>query len=161
MTSFSFDTVINAPQEQVWQVLSDFGGTYHWNPSVIESHTTTDESGGVGAGRKCDLGNGQWTEEEITDWKDGELMQATIVNSNVPISTAVVTFNLIPNSDSSTRVKLHIDYKLKYGPVGVLMDLVMVRRMYRKTMSELLAGLKHHVETGEEIGIGLPSPTSV
>jgi hypothetical protein len=38
-------------------------------------------------------------------------------------------------------------YKIKYGPLGSLMDLVMVRRTYAQGMDNLLAGLKDYVES--------------
>lgn len=156
VTRFSISTTINKNSEDVWETLADFGGTYRWNPAVVESHSTSDANGGLGAERRCDLGKGQWTEERITGWEDKRSVEISIVNSNVPISRAVVTLTMKSLDEEKTQVDLLIDYKLKFGPIGVLMDLVMVRRMYRKTMVELLAGLKHHVETGEEIGTELP-----
>ena len=38
------------------------------------------------------------------------------------------------------------DYRLKFGPIGVLMDLVLVRRAYCNGMRSLLRGLKRHFE---------------
>ena len=51
----------------------------------------------------------------------------------------------------STVVGLMTDYELKYGPIGALMDTLFARRQVRKGMDELLAGLKHHIETGETV----------
>lgn len=161
MGKFAISTVIDAPEDRVWQTLGDFGNTYRWNPSVVESHSTTDAPNGMGAGRRCDLGKGQWTEETITGWEDGKKMEVAIIDSNVPIKSAVVVFTSEQVGESQTKVNLDIDYKLKFGPLGVLMDLLMARRMYRKTMTELLAGLKHNIETGEEVGTELPAGVTV
>jgi hypothetical protein len=38
------------------------------------------------------------------------------------------------------------DYSLKGGIVGVLMDTLVVRRMYVRGMEAMLSGLKKHVE---------------
>lgn len=161
MGKFSFSTEIGASEVRVWETLGDFGNTYRWNPHVVESHSTTDAGNGVGAARRCHLGKGQWTEEEITGWEEGKRMELEIVNSNVPIKTAVVEFTSESISDDRTKITLEIDYRLKYGPLGMLMDLVMVRRIYKKTMSDLLAGLKHSIETGEEVGTELPAGATV
>ena len=42
-----------------------------------------------------------------------------------------------------------MDYKLKFGPVGALLDAVFVGRQARNGMAELLGGLKEYVETGK------------
>ncbi len=157
MTRISLSTVIHAANDRVWETLRDFGGVSKWNPAVVESHSTTDALNGLNAERKCDLGKGQWTEERITGWKDGQEVEISIINSNVPISRAALTLKTRQEGSDSTRVDLLIDYKLRYGPMGALMDLVMVRRIYRKTMVGLLAGLKHHTETGEEVGTEVPA----
>ncbi|MCP5052457.1 MAG: hypothetical protein GY940_35140 [bacterium] len=39
-----------------------------------------------------------------------------------------------------------LEYKLKFGVIGKLMDVMMVRSKYRKGMAKLLQGLKKHVE---------------
>lgn len=45
---------------------------------------------------------------------------------------------------------------MKFGPIGALMS-PMVSRKLGKTLGESLLGLKHFVETGEEIGTSLPA----
>ena len=39
-----------------------------------------------------------------------------------------------------TRVTVAPDYRLKFGPIGMLMDVVLVRRAYRNGMRALLRG---------------------
>ena len=46
----------------------------------------------------------------------------------------------------TTKVTVSPDYRVKYGPIGLVMDRLMVRRMYEKGMASLLHGLKEHVE---------------
>jgi uncharacterized protein YndB with AHSA1/START domain len=55
MTSFETEIKIDAPAGKVWQVLADIGTISRWNPGVVASHVTTDQTTGVGAGRHCDL----------------------------------------------------------------------------------------------------------
>ena len=47
-----------------------------------------------------------------------------------------------------------MEYVVKYGPLGVAMDMLMMRSMMNATFENLLAGLDHHLETGEIIGKG-------
>lgn len=40
---------------------------------------------------------------------------------------------------------------MKFGPVGALMDQAMVKPQFAKSFEGILAGLKHHCETGEMV----------
>ncbi len=42
-----------------------------------------------------------------------------------------------------------MDYDPKFGPVGWLMDAVMMRPMMAGMFDQVLAGLEHHLRTGE------------
>ncbi len=56
-----------------------------------------------------------------------------------------------------TIVSVSPDYQLKFGPIGALVDRLILGRQMRKGMDELLAGLKYHVETGELVGDAIPA----
>jgi hypothetical protein len=49
---------------------------------------------------------------------------------------------------SRERLAVSPVYSLKFGPLGALMDRLMVRRSYAKGMEDLLIGLKSAVEGG-------------
>lgn len=59
---------------------------------------------------------------------------------------ADIRFYLREEDDGKTAVTCSPDYTLKYGPVGSLMDKLMVHNTYRKGMESLLRGLKQYVE---------------
>ena len=44
---------------------------------------------------------------------------------------------------------MHYDYELMYGPIGVLMDWLMVRRQMKQNMPGLLTDLKAYIEQDE------------
>lgn len=48
------------------------------------------------------------------------------------------------------------DYALKFGPVGVLADLLFARRQLKKGMAEMAVGLKYHIETGRLVEKSVP-----
>lgn len=145
MGSFATETTIDAPVDAVWEALSDIGSIYEWNPGVIQSHATSDTTEGLGATRTCDLGGDNFLDEEVVAWKPGEQLTMRIVGTNLPFETADVRFYLRPEGDQ-TVVTVSPDYKLKFGPMGSLMDRFYVRGTYQKGMDNLLQGLKEHVE---------------
>jgi hypothetical protein len=44
-------------------------------------------------------------------------------------------------------VRQEINYKVKFGPLGALMDALMMRRKLDKGISEIFESLKHYVES--------------
>jgi len=63
----------------------------------------------------------------------------------MPFKTADIRFTL-NERDDTTVVTLTPNYELKFGIVGRIFDVLMVRRLYRKGMVKLLKGLKIHME---------------
>ena len=156
MAHFSTQIRINATKGEVWAVLADFGGIYRWNPGVRHSFTTSESSHGLLATRHCELLNGDdYLDENILEWRDGESFKVNVYETNLPLYRNVVEFS-IEADGSDTIVTVAPDYALKYGLLGRLMDRIAVGRKFKKGMSDLLAGLKHHIETGELVGDRVP-----
>ena len=157
MPRFSSQIRIAAPKEKVWEVLADLGGIYKWNPGVANSHATSESRQGEGATRHCDLqGKGDYLEERAFGWREGEGYKIDVYETNLPLKRNIVEFSLTSDGDE-TIVTVSPDYELKFGPIGVIMDLLVARRQLRRGMEELLAGLKYHVETGELVGDRVPT----
>lgn len=146
MANFTTTTLINAPREAVWSALADIGSISIWNPGVTASHTTSDATSGLGATRHCDLGGRGYLEEEIVEFDEGHVITMRIADSNMPMEHADVRF-VLESEAEGTRVIVSPEYRVKFGPLGVLMDRVMVRRMFQEAMDSLLHGLKRHVES--------------
>ena len=159
MGKFSVQIRVNAPKEKVWEVLADLGAIYKWNPGVSHSHSTSESSQGEGATRHCDLQNSGrnigYLEERVIDWREGEGFKIDIYKSNLPIKRNLVEFSIEADGDNSV-VTVTPDYAIKYGPIGMLIDLLVARRQLKKGMDGLLAGLRYYVETGNEVGDRVP-----
>ena len=157
MTRVRASVFIDAPSEAVWEVLADLEGISRWNPGVADSRLTSERVSGEGATRHCDLQNPRgYLEERAFDWHDHEGYSIDVTASNFPLKRNVVEFSIHPESDG-TRAIVMVDYVLKYGPIGALVDVFMVRRQYRRGFNNLLSGLKYHIETGEIVGDRVPS----
>ena len=159
MSRLSYQINIDAGQEKVWKVLADFGGVYKYSPGVSSSHSTSSDKGGVGASRHCDLSPTGSIEERIIEWNEGQSYSLEIYDGKgvPPFKKSVATLAIAPNGHG-TVVTATLDYSLKYGPLGALMEALVVKRFLQRGFQALLAGLKHHVETGEEVqsAKGLP-----
>ncbi len=149
MGSFTTSVRIEAPKERVWAVLSDLGAIYKWNPGIAHSYTTSDVATGENAMRQCDLADGGFLRERAFNWSEGKGFTIEVYETSLPVKESFVDFRATPEGEA-TVVDLKMDYKLKFGPVGVLLDAAFVGRQARKGMTDLLTGLKDYVETGKQ-----------
>lgn len=152
MKTITYQIKIDAPTQKVWSNLADFGGVYKWSPGVKFSRSTSVNNEGLGASRHCDLIPAGSVEERIIEWHGGESLTLEIYKGKgaPPFKKAVATIS-IKADGASTVVTAKFDYSMKYGPIGALMDLFVVDRFLKKGLQGLLAGLKHHTETGETV----------
>jgi len=146
---------VEAPVSRVWATLADFGGIHRFNASVDRSpiNEGTPPSG-VGSERTCHLYDGNRIQERVVESVEEEKISIEIFETSMPLKSGLGVFTLVPTANGSTRVTVSMSYVVKYGPVGKLMDVLMVKRMLGSAMSRLLAGLDHYVTTGETIGNG-------
>ena len=146
---------IAAPVSKVWATLSDFGGIHRYNASVESSPINEGTpSSGLGAERICYLYDGNQIQERVVESVDEKKLSIEIFETSMPLKNARGVFTLTALPTGGTRVAVSMHYEVKYGPIGMLMDFLMMKRMLGPAMSRLLAGLDHHISTGETIEKG-------
>ncbi len=153
MTTIERHVIIEAPAGQVWPALADFGGISAWNPNVRTSRLLSAKEQGPGTTRECQLTPLGTVKEQVSEWIEGRMLTIEIVEfKNVPaMRSAVAVIELVP-LEAQTEVRMRMDYEVGLGPVGAGMNSVMMKRQFGRAVTTLLAGLKHHVETGQLIG---------
>ena len=151
MTKIECSVRIDAPKEEVWAALADFGGVQKFHPGLKASRSTSSASEGVGATRHCDLKPMGAIEERITEWKEGEEMLVHIYDGkNAPpldFEHTKARISLYAEGQT-TRVTMRLTYRTK-GLAGVVMGPVM-KSQWKKGVAGLLKGLKFYVERGEK-----------
>lgn len=136
--------VIDAPLEEVWSELADFGGIYKWNPGVTDSRLTSDHAEGVGITRHCDLKPFGAIQERVTAWHPGERLTIHIYNADrLPLENAIADFTLSDSGDGHTEVTIDYSYDLKWW--GRLFPQSVLHTQLERGLGGLLAGLHRHV----------------
>ncbi len=158
MTTVSRQIEINAPADEVWGAIADFGGVYKWAPNVTSSYSTTEANGGVGAGRHCEVPGFGGIDEEIVAWKEGHSYKYQVENIG-PIGKLVNEWSVTSDGDRSL-VTTSVSYNMRFGLLGALMDRLMVRRSIRKAMVQSQGGLKVYVESREREAMPTPVVTA-
>ncbi len=152
MTTIIREVKVNASQGKVWEILADIGGIQNYNPGVSKSYSTSESNSGLGASRHCDLLPMGAVEERVIEWNEGSDYKIEIFEGKgvPPFKTAVARIT-VKSAGNGAVVTMHFEYRMKYGLVGALMDAIMVKPQFSKAIPGILAGLKHHAETGELI----------
>ncbi len=151
MTQIARSVSVDAPIGQVWSTVSEFGSVYLYSPHVARSLSTSAATRGVGATRRCELTmKGASMDERIVAWSEGESLAFEVFASEKapPFKTARVQLALRADGPA-TLATATLDYTMRHGPAGALLDRLVVSPQFGKVFGSMLAGLKHHVETGE------------
>lgn len=158
MNSIKVQTEINAPIEEVWQVLSDFGGVHKWAPSVTNSYSISENNSGPDAARHCDVAGFGSLQEYVTEWDEGAGFTFRVTGVG-PISEANSKWSA-EAKDGKTIVTTTIDYATKFGLLGSALNVLMLRRKLRQGIKQTHAGLQHHILSGEPVGVDSRAPAA-
>jgi len=162
MTTITNQIKINAPKEKVWDILADFSAIQNFHPGVPKSFATSDATTGLGATRHCDLLPTGGIEERIVEWNEGRDYKVEIYKGKgvPPFKTAIGHISVKPDGNGSIAT-MSLAYQLKFGPLGALMDALLVKKQFQKAVPGILAGLKLHSETGSLVDAKTPIELSL
>jgi uncharacterized protein YndB with AHSA1/START domain len=149
MTIISATREISAPASIVWGAIADIGGIHKWHPKVQQSPLLSANSQGIGASRRCEFYDNTSVVEEVIAWVEGESLTMELSEMSMPLNKAHATLRVTPKSASAAEISMEMDYAVKYGPLGWVMDAVMMRRMMGQMFDLILSGLDHHLTTGD------------
>jgi hypothetical protein len=145
MTILRHDVPAKCPPERVWAMLSDLLAVQHYNPGVRSAALVGDKSHGVGAVRSCALAPSGRVVERVTHWEDGHALGLEVVESDWPILTMSWVTRVVPDA-GGCRITQELEYEPKFGPVGWLLDRLVMERKLRSTLDGVLASLARHAE---------------
>ncbi len=155
-STISKSITISAPKDRVWRALADFGSISTWNPNVNASKLTSPQPGGLGATRQCNLAPMGVVDEKVVQWDEERALGIEVYEmQKMPgMREATATFILSDDEhagDEQTKVELTMGYEIGLGVLGSTMNALGMRRQFSRAAIGLLAGLKHHVETGASV----------
>ena len=147
MTTLHNEIIINAPIEKIWAALSSIENLDKFDPTVKKSTAVSTEKSGLGAKRKVDMLDGKnWFEEQCTLWKPNEALAYELTACSFPIHNLKHTYSF-ETLGSQTKVKQVMEYTVKFGLLGKLMDSLMIRKQSDSGIKKFFTGLKSYSET--------------
>ena len=145
MTVLESSIRIDATPEKVWSVLASLDALAKYDPGVAKSEIVSPAKEGPGAARRCDLTPGGWFKERVADWRPNEAISFELYECTLPVRRLQHAYTLV-REGTATVVRQRMEYQLKFGLLGKLLDAVMVRRRWSAGIRAFFAGLKRHVE---------------
>ena len=139
---------IDTTPDKVWSVLASLDALAKYDPGVTKSEIVSAAKEGPGAARRCDLTPGGWFKERVTDWRPGEALSFELYECSLPVRRLRHSYTLVPEG-GATVVRQRMEYALKLGPLGKLLDAVMVRRKWDAGIKGFLSGLKRFAEADQ------------
>jgi hypothetical protein len=131
------------PPDRVWAVLADLVAVEHYNPTVSAARFRGDRKTGVGAERECDLRPSGRVVERVTSWEEGDALGIEVVESTWPIHF-MRWITRVEHHRSGARVTQVLEYRVKYGPFGWMLDQLVMKRKLRTTIDEVFRKLVAH-----------------
>ena len=106
---------INAPSDIIWSYLADYSNIHRFHPLLKGSHfvdgANTCE---VGSTRQCNMKDGNYIKERVTDWKEGSHYTVDIYDTSMPIKNAKATLGVRPLENGQSEAYMRIDMEPKY-----------------------------------------------
>ena len=135
---------INAPADEVWKVLVDSGRLSEWLPYAANLGSLAQLAGGSPSPKHYHHDLFSAVDERASEWEAGR-SYSYVVNNVGFIKRADSSFSLSP-CEEGTLLTQSVDFQMKYGVVGAMMDRLVFRPQFRKQMGTSLRALKDFVE---------------
>ena len=148
MTTIHHEVQANCPPERVWALLSDLEAVQRYNPTVRAAMVQGERRTGVGAERACELVPKGRVVERVTHWEDGRAVGLEVAESDWPIHFMRWVTRVEPVG-ASTRITQSLEYKVKFGPFGWLLDNFVMKRKLTATLDKVFASFVKHAEGGK------------
>ncbi len=153
MTTFKKQITINTPKHKLWETVSDLGNVYRFHPGVKKSYYTNNQKPGIGAARICELQPSGKILETVKKWNEGNgfLLQIDPIEKAPPVKNFSGLFELKEHDSQNTQISLTVNYGMKLGAIGMLLNKLVIQSKMENGIEDLLKGLKIHAEKGLEI----------
>jgi ribosome-associated toxin RatA of RatAB toxin-antitoxin module len=147
MATIHNEITVNASLEKIWALLTDLELLSQYDPTVKKSTLLSTVKTGIGAKRKVDMLDGKnWFEERVTIFKTNEALTYQLTDCSFPIKGLHHSYSF-ERMGNRTKVKQVMEYSVKFGLFGKLLDVMMIRKQSDIGIKKFFTGLKSYAET--------------
>lgn len=133
---------------KVWEVLKNPNNIHLYHPLIKDSEMLSVKLDGVGAKRSCNLLPMGQMVEVITNWKEGQAYTTEVVGGKMlpPFEFMKGTISIRPLDIYFAEVTFSFHYKLKYGWLGNVLNILFIKPQFKGAPKKYVQGLKSYVE---------------
>ena len=136
--------VIGAPRYLAWEALADLEGVSRWNPAIDAAECISEQRQGLGARRRCYMHPSGWMVESVVEWEPEQIIAFAIENAP-PIRTGLTRF-VLSDDEAGTRLQATFNYEVRFGPLGPVIDRLIVHRHLHSAWTDGMDGLRRYLE---------------
>ena len=145
---------LTAPKEAAWNNLKDFAGVQNYHPTVTVSKSLNGIVSGEGAERSCTFTDGNTIRERIIGYTEDNGYVVDIFDlGNMPLKYARANVGIRESSAGNSELYMSMDFKAKMGPIGWVMERMMMKKMFIRMVNDILEGLDNYSTTGVPVGV--------
>ena len=146
MTTIHSDIIVSTSVDKVWNMLTDLELLDKYDPTVKKSTLVSTEKTGIGAKRKIVMLDGKnWFDEKVTVFRPNEALTYELTDCSFPVHQLKHSYSFEKIGDQ-TKVKQVMEYTIKFGLVGKLLDSLMINKQFKTGIKKFLGGLKDYAE---------------
>lgn len=145
MTRIQHEVPAKCTPNRVWALLADLTAVARYNPGVASAAIRGAQRTGVGALRDCELKPKGRVTERVTVWEEGVALGLEVAESDWPIHFMRWVTRVEPRH-GGCLITQYLEYQVKFGALGWLLDRLVMERNLRSTLDEVLASLVRHAE---------------
>lgn len=145
MTTIRHEILATCSTAHVWALLSDLEAVGRYNPGVRRATIEGEQRTGVGARRSCELVPRGRVVERVTHWEDERAVGLELDEHDWPVDFMRWVTRVEPHP-GGTRITQSLEYRVKFGPIGWLLDRVVMKRKLRANLDAVFASLVRHAE---------------
>lgn len=146
MATIKNEITINAPIEKIWGLLTDLEMLDKYDPTVKRATLISTEKTGIGAKRKVNMLDGKnWFDEKIIVYKPNEDLTYQLTDCTFPMKDLKHSYSF-EKIGNQTKVKQVMEYTVKFGLFGKLLDTLMIRKQSDSGIKKFFSGLKNYAE---------------
>ncbi len=146
------EVLVDVPVNVAWDYLQDFTLAHNYVPDLSRTEVVSARRAGVGAHRRVYDMDGDFIEETITEWQEGEGFVIRLHEGDEPMAPfdeINFTYAIAAEGDDRTRVALSMDFVMPFGSVGETLGEWFILPVMEDNLVQVAAGMKHFYESGE------------
>ncbi|MCC7026841.1 MAG: SRPBCC family protein [Saprospiraceae bacterium] len=146
MSTLINSITIDAPIDRIWSILIDLELLDKTDPTVKKANLISEIKTGLHAKRKVLMQDGKnWFDEMITVFNPNEKLVYQLTDCSFPIKGLKHTYSF-EIIGTQTKVQQVMEYTVKFGLMGVLLDKIMIGKQFNSGINLFLNGLKTYAE---------------